>query len=87
MIRQKIFNGQRTRKIDYVKKFRFLCDGKSYDYIGIFLVNVFAHALSMALLHGVGKNAVACNEAESPWEKEEVADFKVTFQNLPGDTK
>jgi hypothetical protein len=46
---------RRPRKVVYVKTFRFLYDGKSYDYIYIFLVNVFADAPSMAMLRGLGK--------------------------------
>jgi hypothetical protein len=46
---------QGLRTVVYVKKFRFLYDGKSYDYICIFLVNVFADALSTAMLCGLGK--------------------------------
>jgi len=57
---------------------------KSYDFISIFLVNVFANVLSMSMLCGFEKTRLHVTKQKG---REEVANFKVMFQNLPGDTK
>jgi hypothetical protein len=57
---------------------------KSCDFISIFLVNVFANALSMSTLCGLGKTRLHVTKQKG---REEVANFKVIFQNLPGDTE
>jgi len=51
---------------------------KSYDYISI------ADAISMAMLYGLGKTRLHVTKQKG---REEVASFKVMFQNFPGDTK
>ena len=57
---------------------------KFCDFISIFLVNVFADALSMAMLCGLAKTRLHITKQKG---REEVANFKVIFHNLPGDTK
>jgi len=48
------------------------------------LIKVFADAISIAMLYGLGKTRLHVTKQKG---REEVADFKVMFQNLPGDVK
>jgi hypothetical protein len=57
---------------------------KSYDYISSFLVNAFADTISMAMLCSLGKKQLDVTKKKG---RKEVANFKVMFQILPGDTK
>jgi len=52
---------------------------KSHDYISSFWIKVFADAISMAMLYGLGKTRLHVKKQKG---REEAASFKVMFQNL-----